>query len=384
MELTTEEESMLKGEHGDIMQMAYRILVATGEATGAEKLIPIEWAHLAGVNYNTIGDAGEEFLSSVSKNARVKVKTTLNPMGFDIDNVSNYNLDENFIAKQLSIKNSYEIMGVTPSFSCIPYEIFDIPKSGTQVAFAESNAAIHANSYDNLKTNKESAFSALASAITGKSPYSSLRKEDTPNVTIRMNVNNPNELTYGMLGFFAGKVGDTSVNISGLGDMDKRQCKAMCGGMGTSGICAKFLFGDGDSNTEKIDFDEKTMQTVYDELNTTEKGDIITLGSPQLGLDEISDLTSKLKGRSFTKRCMVFCPRTVKQQAREIGYINELERAGCEILSDCCTCLTPLINKDNVDAVTTNSIKGAYYLKNSNGVDVNLKSLSEIVEDETR
>jgi hypothetical protein len=74
----------------------------------------------------------------------------------------------------------------------------------------------------------------------------------------------------------------------------------------------------------------------------------------------------------------------VKQQAREIGYINELERAGCEILSDCCTCLTPLINKDNVDAVTTNSIKGAYYLKNSNGVDVNLKSLSEIVEDETR
>ena len=384
MELTTEEESMLKGEHGDIMQMAYRILVATGEATGAEKLIPIEWAHLAGVNYNTIGDAGEEFLSSVSKNARVKVKTTLNPMGFDIDNVSNYNLDENFIAKQLSIKNSYEIMGVTPSFSCIPYEIFDIPKSGTQVAFAESNAAIHANSYDNLKTNKESAFSALASAITGKSPYSSLRKEDTPNVTIRMKVNNPNELTYGMLGFFAGKVGDTSVNISGLGDMDKRQCKAMCGGMGTSGICAKFLFGDGDSNTEKIDFDEKTMQTVYDELNTTEKGDIITLGSPQLGLDEISDLTSKLKGRSFTKRCMVFCPRTVKQQAREIGYINELERAGCEILSDCCTCLTPLINKDNVDAVTTNSIKGAYYLKNSNGVDVNLKSLSEIVEDETR
>ena len=375
---------MLKGEHGDIMQMAYRILVATGEATDAEKLIPIEWAHLAGVNYNTIGDAGEEFLSSVSKNARVKVKTTLNPMGFDIDNVSNYNLDENFIAKQLSIKNSYEIMGVTPSFSCIPYEIFDIPKSGTQVAFAESNAAIHANSYDNLKTNKESAFSALASAITGKSPYSSLRKEDTPNVTIRMKVNNPNELTYGMLGFFAGKVGDTSVNISDLGDMDKRQCKAMCGGMGTSGTCAKFLFGDSDSNTEKIDFDEKTMQTVYDELNTTEKGDIITLGSPQLGLDEISDLTSKLKGRSFTKRCMIFCPRTVKQQAREIGYVNELERAGCEILSDCCTCLTPLINKDNIDAVTTNSIKGAYYLKNSNGVDVNLKSLSEIVEDETR
>ncbi|MDH3856331.1 MAG: aconitase X, partial [Nitrosopumilus sp.] len=84
------------------------------------------------------------------------------------------------------------------------------------------------------------------------------------------------------------------------------------------------------------------------------------------------------------KRCMVFLPRTVKEQARKIGYTNELERAGCEILSDCCTCLSPLISKDNVDAVTTNSIKGAFYLKNSNGVDVNLKSLSQIVEDETR
>ena len=89
LELTREEESALKGEQGEIMQMAYRILVATGEATDAEKLIPIEWAHLSGVNYNTIGDAGEEFLSRTSKDARVKVKTILNPMGFDIDNVSN-------------------------------------------------------------------------------------------------------------------------------------------------------------------------------------------------------------------------------------------------------------------------------------------------------
>jgi len=384
LELTREEESALKGEQGEILQMAYRILVATGEATDADKLIPIEWAHLAGVNYNTIGDAGEEFLSSISKDTRVKVKTTLNPMGFDIDNVSNYNLDDNFISKQLSIKNSYETIGVIPSFSCIPYEIFDIPKENTQVAFAESNAAIHANSYDNLKTNKESAFSALASAITGKSPYSSLRKDDTPNLSIRMKVNNPTELTYGMLGFFAGKVGDTSVNISGLGEMDRRQCKAMCGGMGTSGTCAKFLFEEEETGIEKIEFDEKEMKNVYDELNTAEKGDIVTLGSPQLGLDEISDLTSKLKGRSFKKRCMVFTPRMVKEQAKKIGYINELEQAGCEILSDCCTCLTPLINKDNVDAVTTNSIKGAFYLKNSNGVDVNLKSLTRIVEEETK
>ncbi|NIM25434.1 MAG: DUF521 domain-containing protein [Nitrososphaeria archaeon] len=383
MELTREEESALKGEQGEIMEMAYRILVATGEATEAEKLIPIKWAHLSGVNYNTIGDAGEEFLRSISKDAKVKVKTSLNPMGFDIDNVSKYGLDDNFISKQLSIKNSYENMGVIPSFSCIPYEIFDIPEGGTQVSFAESNAAIHANSFDNLKTNKESAFSALASALTGKSPYSSLRKDDHSNLTIRMKVENPDELTYGMLGFFAGKVGNESVNISGIGKMDTRSCKSLCGGMGTSGTCAKFNFDEENPESETVDFDEDEMKKVYDQLNTSEKGDLITLGSPQLGLEEISDLAVKLKGRSFKKRCMIFCPRAVKEQATKLGHTNELERAGCEILSDCCTCLTPLIKKDEVDAVTTNSIKGAYYLKNSNGVGVNLKPLSKIIEDET-
>jgi len=385
LELTKEEEASLKGESGETMQLAYRILVATGEATDAERLVPIEWAHVSGVNYNTIGDAGEEFLSKLSEDAKVKVKTTINPMGYDIDNVSNYNLDENFIKKQESIRKSYVKMGVTPSFTCIPYEIFDLPKNNTQVSFAETNATIYVNSIGHLKTNKESAFSALASALTGKSPYSDLRKDqDPPNLTIRMKLENPNELELGMLGFFAGKVAESSVRISGVNKMDRRSCKSLCGGMGTSGICGKFILDDEDKDSEKIDFDKEEMKNIYDELNTTDSSNLITLGSPQLGLEELSDLASMLKGKSFKKRCMVFCPRAIQNQARSLGYSGELERAGCEILSDCCTCLTPLIDKKNVDGVTTNSIKGAYYLKNSNCVDVNLKPLSKIIQEETK
>ena len=383
MELTKQEEAALKGEKGETLELAYRILVATGEATNADRLIPINWAHLSGVNYNTIGDAGEEFLSKISSDAKVAVKTTLNPMGFDIDNVSNYNLDQNFLDKQQSIRESYERMCVTPSFSCIPYEIYDLPDKGTQVSFAESNAVIYANSIGHLKTNKESAFSALASALTGKSPYSDLRKDDTPNLTIRMKVEQPDELTFGLLGFFAGKVADNSVSISGVKKLDKRSCKSLCGGMGTSGTCGKFVLNE-EETSEKVDFDEKEMQKIHDELNTADSGDLITLGSPQLGLEELSDLSSMLKNKSFKKRCMVFCPRAAQNQARKLGYTNEIERAGCEILSDCCTCLTPLIDKKDVDSVTTNSIKGAYYLKNSNGVGVNLKPLSKIIQEETK
>ncbi|TLX85087.1 MAG: DUF521 domain-containing protein [Thaumarchaeota archaeon] len=384
MELTKEEEAALDGKHGETLALAYRVLVAIGEATESEKLIPIEWAHLSGVNYNTIGDAGEQFLSHLSKDTKFKVKTTVNPMGLDFDTISKYELNEQFIQKQQSIKDSYEKMGAIPSFSCIPYEIFELPKKGTHVSFAESNAAIYANSVSGLKTNKEGAFSALASAITGKSPRSDLRddKNRKPNVTIQMKIKNKDELTYGMLGYFAGKVAGNSVAISGTTNLDKRSCKSLCAGMGTSGRCGMFTLEEGEG--EKIDFDDKEMQNVRDELNTSESGDVITLGSPQLGLEEISDLAVMLHGKSFRKRCMIFCPRAIKKQITDLGYAKEIERAGGEFLYDCCICLTPLINKDNVDSVITNSVKGAYYLRTSNGVDVNLKSLSQIVREETK
>ena len=384
MELIKEEEDALAGKYGETLALAYRVLVAIGEATGSDKLIPIEWAHLSGVNYNTIGDAGEEFLSHLSKDAKFKVKTTVNPIGFDFDTVSKYNLDEQFIQKQQSITQSYEKMGAVPSFSCIPYEIFELPKKGTHVSFAESNAAIYANSVSGLKTNKEGAFSALASAITGKSPYSDLRNDENrkPNITIQMKVENKDELTYGMLGYFAGKVAGNSVAISGTKNLDKRSCKSLCAGMGTSGRCGMFTLEKGEG--EKIDFDDKEMQKVRDELNTSESGDLITLGSPQLGLEEISDLAVMLKGRSFRKRCMIFCPRAIKEQITDLGYTKEIERAGGELLYDCCICLTPLIEKSNIDSVITNSVKGAYYLRTSNGVDVNLKSLNQIVREETK
>jgi predicted aconitase len=144
------------------------------------------------------------------------------------------------------------------------------------------------------------------------------------------------------------------------------------------------MFTLGDAKGETVDFGKEEAQKIHDELNTADSGDIITLGSPQLGLDELSDLAVMLKEKTFKKRCMIFCPRAVQEQARHLGYTKNIERAGGELLSDCCICLTPLIDKKDVDGVITNSVKGAYYLKTSNGVDVNLKSLSQIVQEETK
>ena len=186
MDLTREEEDALDGKNGNPISTAYKILLSIGKATNAEKLIPVEWVHLSGVNYNTIGDAGVEFLTKYSEEAEFVVPTTINPMGYDSHKQNN--LSSNFQKQQSKIAKAYEKMGSIPSFSCIPYELFQLPKSGHSVSFAESNAAVMANSVFGLRTNKESSLSALASSITGKAPYSDLRMDSTRDPKIRIKI----------------------------------------------------------------------------------------------------------------------------------------------------------------------------------------------------
>jgi hypothetical protein len=380
--LSKEGEKALSGERGEALATAYRILVAIGESTDADKLVPVEWAHVSGVNYNTIGDSGVQFLERLSRDGRFITKTTINPMGFDPLKVNELKLKQEFISNQNKIIDAYSRMGAEKSFTCIPYEVFQLPPKGTDVSFAESNAAIYANSIAHLRTNKESALSALASALTGKAPHSELRLEEMrkPDTCIKVKSEIENELDYGLLGYYAGKVANNVVAFDGIKLTERRNAKALSAALGTSGSCGMFTVGDCDGET--VEFGKEETMRVMDELNTSEKGDIIILGSPQLGVDDLSLLASMVEGRKFRKRCLIFCARAAYETATKIGYAGTIEGAGGELLCDCCTCLTPLVDRNDVDSVMTNSIKGAYYLNNSNRVGVCLKPVKEIVKQE--
>ena len=383
MELARDEEEALAGKHGDALGSAYRILVAIGEATDAKKLVPIKWAHISGVNYNTIGDAGIQFLDKFSRKAKVTVMTTINPMGFDRTKPDD--IPASFQDKQASIVRSYERMGTMSSFTCTPYEVFDIPQKGTAVSFAESNAAVFSNSLLGLMTNKESALSALASSVTGKAPLSDLRLEEarTPKVAIETEFDFKSELDYGLLGYFAGKVvKESSVALSRIRKLNTNQAKALCAAIGTSGSCGMFTFGG--NAREKISFGKKESQSIMDELNTADDADIITLGSPQLGMNELELLGQLTESKKFTRRCMLFCSRTVYNKASRLGLADKIEKSGVDFRCDSCTCLTPYITKDRHDAVITNSVKAAYYLAKSNKLKVALKDIKTIVEDYTQ
>jgi predicted aconitase len=383
MYLTRDEEKSLNGEKGETMASAYKILLAIGMATGAEKLVPIKWAHISGVNYNTIGDAGVEFLEKFSRGAKVAVKTTLNPMGFDRNKPAN--LPEIFTDQQMRIVRSYEKMGTTPSFTCIPYEIFDIPDRGSAVSFAESNAALYSNSVLGLLTNKESSLSALASSVTGKAPYSDLRIEEFrhPKVTVKPTVKLSTEVDYGLLGYFAGKmVNDTCIAFDYMKEKTGIiNTKSLSAAIGTSGICG--MFTSEEKTNEVISYGREESNAIKDEINTAEDGDIIVLGSPQLGINEINFLSKLVESKRFLKRCMIFCPRAVYNQAANTGLIDKIQKSGVEFICDSCTCLTPLITRNDFDSAITNSIKGAYYLNHSNRIGVALKDMKSIVKEYT-
>ena len=382
--LTREEEDALDEKHGQAVSIAYKILLSIGKATNAEKLIPVDWVHLSGVNYNTIGDAGVKFLTKNSEEMRFLVPTTINPMGYDSHKQNN--LSNNFKRQQMEIVNAYKKMGSIPSFSCIPYELFQLPDRGHNVSFAESNAAVMANSVLGLHTNKESSLSALASAVTGKAPYSDLRISSIrdPKIKIKIETELNTELDYGILGYFSGKsVKESCVSFGPeISNIDIYKTKSLAAALGTSGVCG--MFSNKEINGDNISFGKEEEKSVMDELNTTESGDVIALGSPQLGTDELELLSNMIDGKKFSKKCMIFCPRSLYDKASNSGIAQRLENAGASLICDACTCLSPLLTHEEYDGVITNSVKGAHYLNKSSGVAVCLTDLRSIIRKYTR
>jgi predicted aconitase len=382
--LTREEEDALDEKHGQAVSIAYKILLSIGKATNAERLIPVDWVHLSGVNYNTIGDAGVKFLTKNSEDMRFLVPTTINPMGYDSHKQNN--LSNNFKRQQMEIVKAYEKMGSVPSFSCIPYELFQLPDRGHNVSFAESNAAVMANSVFGLHTNKESSLSALASAVTGKTPYSDLRIRSIrdPKIKIKIETELSTELDYGILGYFSGKsIKESCVSFGPeISNIDIYKTKSLAAALGTSGVCG--MYSNKEINGDNISFGKEEEESVMDELNTTESGDVIALGSPQLGMHELELLSNMVDGKKFSKKCMIFCPRSLYDKASNSGIAQRLENAGGSLICDACTCLSPLLTHEEYDGVITNSVKAAHYLNKSCGVSVCLTDLRSIIRKYTR
>ena len=161
------------------------------------------------MSYKNLGDAGVQFLSAwADEGARVRVPTTLNPMGMERGKWQAWGIQSSFAAPQLSVIDAFEKMGVTPTMSCTPYLFAKYtPKRGDALAWAESSAVAYANSVIGARSNREGGPSAMAAGIVGRTARYGYHLDDNRRANWIVEVRCPvrSVADFGALSYTVGK-----------------------------------------------------------------------------------------------------------------------------------------------------------------------------------
>ena len=147
MKLSPSQRAILSGKKGRGAAKAMEILAALGRIHGARRMVAVDSVQVSGISYANIGEHGLGFLEEwASQGSRAVVTATMNPGGADRTLWKSFGFPEAFVRKQRRVVAALEGLGVKPTLSCTPYQIGFAPLFGRHVAWAESSAAIFANS----------------------------------------------------------------------------------------------------------------------------------------------------------------------------------------------------------------------------------------------
>ena len=376
MYLTKNEEKMLDGEEGYAVKKSMEILVALGNIYGAEKLIEVGSVQVAGVSYHNLGDAGLEFLNELAKDGKVKVLTTLNPAGMDLEEWRKLGIDEEFARKQNLVIDAFSKMGILISCTCTPYLIGNLPRYGEHIAWSESSAVTFANSVIGAKTNREGGPSALAAAFVGKTPCYGLHleKNRVPDTHVDVKAKLTKISDWGALGYCIGKQVQNKIPyITGINDVSVDELKSFCASVVTFGSKPLFHMKGITPESEKyqppkenITIEDRDIREAYEAINDdAEDIDFVCIGCPHASIKEIAQIANLLKDKKISANTefWVATSRPMKQLADKRGYTEVIEKAGGKFACDTCMAVAPL--KGRFRTVATTSAKGCYYSRHN-------------------
>jgi predicted aconitase len=374
MHLTIEENEMLAGVQGKAVQKAMQILVALGKIYAAKRLIPVSSVQIAGVSYDNLGEAGLEFLSEMADGGgRVRVLTTLNPAGMDMENWPVLGIPPEFAKKQIKVLEVYSRMGVTTTCTCTPYLIGNLPKLGEALAWSESSAVCYANSVLGAHTNREGGPSALAAALSGRTPEYGfhLPENRCPTLTFVVKARARENSDFGAMGKVIGEKIEASKAIPyilGVESATLENIKSFCASLATYGGAALFhmpgFTPEADKYApldERITITQANLQAAAASLNDGSNAlvDFVSLGCPHLTINEIGRLANLLEGNQVKKEFWITTARPIKRLADQLGYTRIIEAAGARIAADTCCVVAPIQGRFSVMA--TDSAKACYY-----------------------
>ncbi|MCC7573792.1 MAG: aconitase X catalytic domain-containing protein [Candidatus Methanofastidiosum sp.] len=390
MYLSKEEERILDGEEGYAAQKSMEILSSLGDIYGADKLIPISSCQIAGASYKTIGDAGLFFVSEFAKSSRVKVKSTLNPIGMDSTEWQRMGIKKEFAEKQLDILDAYLKMGIDCSCTCTPYLIGNRPNCGEHVAWSESSAVSFVNSVLGAKSNREGGPSSLASSIIGKTPNYGLHLEQNRKAGIIVDIKTKIKSfsDVGALGNYVGSIVGNKIPYFKNLELNSDKLKSLGASMAASGSVALYHVEDltpeygkaiGDE-LEKIEIGKEEIEESKCKLNSSDDMELICIGCPHCSVGEVKEALElfKKEGRQFKGDIWICTSRHVKNELERTGVAQEIEKYA-KLLADTCMVVTPI--EEMYEKTATNSGKAAVYLPSLCKQKVRFGDLDSLIRD---
>ncbi len=189
MILTPEQQAILNGEKGEVLQKVMKTMVKYGDAFGAEKLVPVtsEYNHLVtsfGLKMMTpVFDLMQQLIDSGAVSTQ---KFSVDPRPLDKNVPSNFLQDfvfKNFMyATQESYEKQLHKLGLKDNnaFTCTCYmdEVGNKPKKGDVLSWAESSAVVYANSVLGARCNRNSGIIDIMGSVVGYVPYFGLLTDE--------------------------------------------------------------------------------------------------------------------------------------------------------------------------------------------------------------
>jgi hypothetical protein len=390
--LTAEEQALLAPGAPPAGALAMRILVETARLLGASELVPIVGAHIDGCLYH--GESGALFAEHLRDlGGRVRVPASLNVGALDLLHPELVKAEPAVQALARRQMEAYVALGCQPTWTCAPYQAGYRPKPGEQIAWAESNAVVFANSVLGARTERYGDFLDICAAITGRAPYVGLHRSENRRARLLIDVGGLSAALrrepafYPVLGSWLGEtVGSTVAAIKGVpGDVPEDSLKALGAAAASTGAVGLFhVIGvtpeaaseaeafAGQPPEETIVFTAAMARAARDKLSTTvsETIDCVALGSPHFSLEEcraFARLAARsLGGKRFAVPVYLCTRRDLLAALEASGEHAALADAGVTFVVDTCVVVTPILRGSSSGGGTgTGSSRGGVMMTNS-------------------
>jgi predicted aconitase len=401
--LTQDDQAMLRGERGEGVAMATRIVAESARLLGAPRLIPVASAHIDGALYH--GDSGTLFAERlVEADATVAVRSTLNVGALDLTGCSKGRLAEPMRGMARRMMDAYRKLGCEPSWTCAPYQAGHRPQKGTDVAWGESNAVVFCNSVLGARTNRYGDFLDIACAIVGRAPDFGLHRAEHRRARLVFDVGGlspdflASEVAWPILGSLYGRTVGTAVGVvTGVGAHPGEDAlKAFGAAAASTGAVGLFHMAGvtpeapdlatalgGQAPEQIVAVTDAMVADTRARLSTAATDgriDAVAIGSPHLSLDEFDRLERLVAGRRLAVPLYACTGRHVVSRLEAQGRRTALEAAGVVVVADTCVVVTPILPDLPDGVLMTNSGKFAQYAPGNTGYGVVYGSMAECVE----